>query len=545
MNPDQLAVQRGVAAGLRRPREAFEHFTQALAINPKNVEAHYNIGVLMSGLHRHEEALIGYRNAILIDPAYVPAYVNAGAALRELKRYDEAVAIYDRLMSVQPEIPFIEGTRLHCKMLICEWSGLDDEIARLHGRVRKGEKASAPFTLLATSDSPHTQLICAQTYVADRYLASPTPLWHGQAYRHDRIRVAYVSGEFREQPTAYLTAGLFECHDRRAFETYAISTGPNTRSPMRARLEQAFEHFIDADTKPDREIADLLRSNEIDIAVNLNGLFGLERTGVFALRPCPVQVNYLGFPGTMGAPYMDYIVADKIVIPPDEHDHYAETVVYLPNCYQPNDRKRAISPEPVTRADAGLPPDGFVFCCFNNSHKLMPAMFDIWMRLLSSVEGSVLWLLDVNGLAKTRLAGEAKRRGVSSERIVFAPLVPLEKHLARLRLADLVLDTLPHNAHTTASDALWAGIPALTCQGSTFAGRVAASLLHAIGLPELVTTSLAEYEALALALARDDASLAALRAKLLRNRDVCPLFDTERYTRDLEAAFRWMIANPR
>jgi predicted O-linked N-acetylglucosamine transferase (SPINDLY family) len=254
-----------------------------------------------------------------------------------------------------------------------------------------------------------------------------------------------------------------------------------------------------------------------------------------------VQVNYLGFPGTMGAPYMDYILADQIVIPPDEHDDYAETIVYLPNCYQPNDRKRAISPEPVTRADAGLPPDGFVFCCFNNSHKLMPAMFDIWMRLLSSVEGSVLWLLDVNGLAKTRLAGEAERRGISPERIVFAPLVPLAKHLARLQLADLVLDTLPHNAHTTASDALWAGIPVLTCQGSTFAGRVAASLLHAIGLPELVMTSLAEYEALALALVRDEARLAAIRAKLLRNRDTCPLFDTERYTRDLEATFRWMM----
>ena len=349
--------------------------------------------------------------------------------------------------------------------------------------------------------------------------------------------VAYVSGELREQATSYLAAGLFECHDRNKFEILALSTGINDGSPMRRRLEAAFDSIVDVQLESDRTVAELIRRREVDILVNLNGFFGVERTGIFALRPCPIQVNYLGYPGTMGADYIDYVIADKFVIPMDKHEHYAEKVVYLPETYQVNDRKRRVSDRPVTRAEFGLPELGFVFCCFNNSHKLTPSMFAIWMRLLSQIDGSVLWLLEANDAVNTALKRAAEERGVSGTRIMFAPFADLAEHLARQRLADLFLDTLPHNAHTTASDALWVGLPVLICMGSTFAGRVAGSLLHSAGVPDLITHSLEEYEAVALRLAREPALLRTLKARLARNRDTCPLFDTARFTRHIEAAY--------
>ena len=349
-----------------------------------------------------------------------------------------------------------------------------------------------------------------------------------------------MSGEFHEQATAHLTADLYECHDRKTFELFALATGKNDGSAMRTRLEAAFDLFLDVSTRSDRDIAELIRHSEIDILVNLNGYFGGERTRVFTMRSAPVQVNYLGYPGTMGAPYLDYIIADKIVIPEDQRVNYAEKVVYLPHAYQPNDRKKKIAERAFTRAECGLPERGFLFCCFNNNFKITPEIFDLWMRLLKRIEGSVLWLYEGNVSAKHNLAAEAEKRGVAAGRIIFASFKPLADHLSRLRLADLVLDTLPCNAHTTASDALWCGVPLLTCAGSTFAGRVAASLLTAVGLPELVTHSLDEYEALAVKLAHDQARLAALKARLAQNRGTMPLFDTPRYAQGLEAAYRTM-----
>jgi predicted O-linked N-acetylglucosamine transferase (SPINDLY family) len=309
---------------------------------------------------------------------------------------------------------------------------------------------------------------------------------------------------------------------------------------MRRRLEAAFEHFADLSCSSDDEIAIFVRNAEIDILVNLNGYFGLDRTGVFALRPAPVQVNYLGFPGTMGAGYMDYVIADRFTIPQSAHAHYVEKIAHLPECYQPNDRKKPASLRPQTRAECGLPKTGFIFCCFNNNHKLTPAFFDIWMRLLQAVNGSVLWLFAGNDGIERNLRREAAARGVARERLVFAPPLPLAEHLARVGLADLFLDTLPHNAHTTASDALWCGVPVVTCRGETFAGRVAASLLNAVGLPELIVDNLDSYEELALELAGDSKLLAAIKAKLSRNRKTAPLFDTPRYARNLERAYQRM-----
>jgi len=422
-------------------------------------------------------------------------------------------------------------------MHMCEWDGLEQQIANLGVRIKSGKRASTPFPSLAASASAAEQLQCARTFALHKHPLSSRPVWNGERYRHERIRVGYVSGEFREHATSYLVAELFELHDRSRFEVFGVSTEAPDQSPMARRVARACEHFLDVSAQPDRAVASLLRNHEIDILLDLNGYFGRARTNVFAARAAPVQVNYLGFPGTMGAEYMDYIIADRHVIPEDQRHYFTEHVVYLPDSYQANDSKRKISEETPTRAAAGLPERGIVYCCFNNNHKILPGTFDIWMRLLGRIEGSVLWLLQGNPAVSDNIRREAQRRGVAPERIVFAPRVKLEDHLARHRLADLFLDTLPHNAHTTASDALWAGLPVLTCMGTTFAGRVAGSLLNAVGLTELITQTAEDYEALALKLAADAPLLADIKAKLARNRTVFPLFDTDRFRRHIEAAF--------
>jgi predicted O-linked N-acetylglucosamine transferase (SPINDLY family) len=377
--------------------------------------------------------------------------------------------------------------------------------------------------------------------VGDKWPGRPDPLWRGERYGHDRIRIAYLSADFRSHAVSHLLAGLIERHDRARFETIALSFGPDDGSEMRSRLSSAFERFIDVSDKSDREIAAMLRGLEIDIAVDLMGYTQDSRTGIFALRAAPVQINYLGYPGTMGADFMDYILADRTVIPERQQGDYAEKVVCLPDSFQPNDDARRIAERTPTRAEAGLPERGFVYCSFNNNYKITPAVFDIWMRLLRKIEGSVLWLRHSSTATADNLRREAGARGIDASRIVFAGQTKrLEDHLARHRLADLFLDTLPYNAHTTASDALWAGLPVVTCLGTTYAGRVAASLLHAVGLPELITQSLEDYEALALRLAMETDTLSAIKAKLARNRATHPLFDTDRYRRHLESAYATM-----
>jgi protein O-GlcNAc transferase len=396
---------------------------------------------------------------------------------------------------------------------------------------------SAPFALLALPSSAEDQLQCAQRYMKD--LPAYPPVWLGETYLHDRIRVAYLSADFRNNhPVAYLTAGLFEHHDHSRFEITGISIGPTDDSLLRRRLEGAFEHFVDAKDKTEVDIANLIKNREIDILVDLMGHTLDSRLGVLARRPAPIQVHYLGYAGTTAANFIDYILADKIVIPEEHRAFFTEEVVWLPGSYLVNDNRRRVAEKMPTRAECGLPENALVYCSFNNAYKIAPSIFDIWLRLLRATTGSVLWLSELNPTAQANLRREADRCGINPQRLIFAPKVTDNAdHLARQRLADLFLDTLPYNAHTTASDALWAGLPVLTCLGETFAGRVAASLLRAIGLPELITTSLDEYEALALKLANDPALLAIIKSKLSQNRETYPLFDTARFTRHIEAAY--------
>jgi predicted O-linked N-acetylglucosamine transferase (SPINDLY family) len=358
--------------------------------------------------------------------------------------------------------------------------------------------------------------------------------------KHEKIRIGYLSADFREQATAYLTVGLYEKHDREKFEIIALDNGGSDHSGIRARLEKAFDKFIDISSLPDRVAADRIRAEEIDILVNLNGYFGSHRMGVFAHKPAPVQVNFLGFPATLGAPYIDYILADRVVIPEDERCHYSEQVVYLPDCYQVNDSRRPIAQDAPTRAESGLPDNAFIFCNFNQSYKFTPSMFAVWMRILSRVPDGVLWLLEDIPEFADNLRRVAQSHGVAGTRLVFAPRVAVEKHLARLKLADLFLDSLPYNAHTTASDALWAGLPLLTCRGTTFAGRVATSMLGSAGLPDLIAESLDDYERLAVMYAHDAAQLDTIKQRLQQNRLDCALFDTDRFARHIEASYATM-----
>ena len=526
---------------LRRPAEAAASFDRALALDERLPQAHNNRGTALLALKRPAEAARAFERAIELRPGYLGALENLGNSQLDLGDFGAAARTFARLRASAPEHPYAAGSHLYALCRACDW-GEEYTVLREHvaEAADRGIRVQAPWALLATSDSRSAQLHCARTVNADKFPAAREPLWRGQPYSHSRIRVAYVSADFHEHATAFLMAELFERHDRQKFEWTAVSLGPVDGSPMRRRLEQAFDRFVDASGRDDREVARLLAELQIDIAVDLKGYTADSRMSIFAHRPAPVQVSYLGYPGTTGAPYMDYVIADRHVIPAAHFPDYSEKVVHLPECYQPNGSGRAVAAAIPTRGELSLPDHAFVYCCFNGSGKITPEVFGVWMRLLAGVPGSVLWLLDENPFATGNVRREAVRCGVDPSRLVFAPRVPLPEHLARYRAADLFLDTLPCTAHTTASDALWAGVPLITCQGETFAARVAASLLHAAGLPDLVTRNLQEYHELARALAADRERLAPLRARLAASRESSPLFDAERHRRGLESAYELM-----
>lgn len=541
--PDLINARNALGVSLinqSRREDALAVFLDAAKLDPDSAESNSNVGSLLTELGRHDEAIAYLQRAVQASPGLAEAHFNLGAALQRLKRYNEATVSLQKALDLAPRMSYALGHLVWNKISQCRWDGLDAQVAELRRQVRDEEIPAAPFTFIAVSDDPREQRQCAELHVRATVPVRPAPMWKGEHYRHQKVRVAYLSADFCEHATSHLMAGLFERHDRSRFEFAAISYGPDDGSQMRARLVRAFGKFVEARTLADAQVARMLRDMEIDIAVDLKGHTTDSRFGILAHRPAPIQVAYLGYPGTTGADFMDYVLADRRVIPESEQPFYAEKVVYLPDCYQVNDASRRIAERAPARAQVGLPLDAFVFCCFNNSYKIMPRLFDIWMRLLRDIPSSVLWLLEDNAAARCNLEQEAQTRGVAPDRLVFAPRLPQADHLARHRLADLFLDTLPCNAHTTASDALWAGLPLLTCTGRTFPGRVAASLLQALGLPELIARTLPEYEALALNLARNPRALSELRARLADMRASAPLFDTDRMRRSLESAYQAM-----
>jgi protein O-GlcNAc transferase len=520
---------------LKRHDEAFAAFDKALSITPDLAEAWLGRGNVFRSLKRFDEAFAAYDRALSFKPHLAEAWRGRGNVFSDLKRYDESFGAYDKALSIEPDLKYAEGARLHAKMHLCDWTKIDAEILHLLSAARDQKPVGVPFLSLSIPATRADQLRFAKTFVSDQ--GSFSALWRDEIYSHDRIRISYLSADFRHHPLAQLAVGLFEHHDKSRFEIMAISSGPDDGSDLRNRIRSAADNFIDVRGMPDSEVAEFIRRAEIDILVDLSGFTEANRFGVFARRASPLQVNFLCYTGTMGADCMDYIIADPTVIPKDQFEFYSEKVVWLPDTYQANDRSRSISGRRPTRSECNLPDATFVFSCFNATYKITSEVFAVWMRLLAKTQGSVLWLLETNPTATQNLRREAEAHGITPRRLIFAPPMTLADHMARIGLADLFVDTLPYNAHTTASDALWAGLPVLTCLGDTFAGRVAASLIRAIGLPELVTTSLENYETLALKIAGDPSLLRAIRGRLVRNRDTYPLFDTARYTRHIEAAY--------
>ncbi len=557
---------------LKQYPAALASYERAIALQPGHAHAFHNRGMTLLSLHRHAEAEASFDTAIALQPGFADAYVHRASArwrqeklapalqdcdsalalnpglllahrgrafvLNKMQRFQATAEACARILALAPADPDALGNRLSALQYACDWTDPSALVPALLDADLPPPTVLPPTVFMLFPAA--RQLAFARTWTQRHASAAVKRLWNGERYGHDRIRLAYLSADLHNHATAYLAAELFELHDRERFECTAYSFGPDPADGMRSRLRDAFEHFIEVPTLSDLQIAQLVREHEIDIAIDLKGFTVGGRPGILAHRPAPIQVNYLGYPGTLGADTIDYIVGDASVTPPGHDGFFAERPVRMPGSYQVNDRRRAIAVDGPGRADCGLPSTGLVFCCFNNSYKITPEVFGIWMRLLQQVPGSVLWLLDDNDDAVANLRREAVLRGIAGQRLVFAPRADLPAHLARHRLADLFLDTLPCNAHTTASDALWAGLPVLTCVGEGFAGRVAASLVRAAGLPELAVASWAEYEALALVLAMQPDRLQALRARLIGGRDTCSLFDTDRFRRHLESAYTTM-----
>ena len=531
-------VNLGLAEkGLHNLTLALDCFNRAILLNPGHVESYLNKGASLNELKRYDEALASYEKALSIKSDYAEAWSNRGVTFNELKRYDEALASYEKALSLKPEINWLYGSLLHAKMKICSWSGFEGYLEIISNKVSANEKVVTPFPALSLIDNAFLHKQSSEIYAKDKYLFNTTLGPIPKRPKNEKIRIGYFSTDFKNHPVSALIAELFELHNKNIFETIAFSFGSDDKSPMRLRLNQAFTQFIDVTGMSDMEVAKLSRELKIDIAVDLSGYTYDCRTTIFSYLAAPIQINYLGYPGTMGANYIDYIIADKTLIPTRLQQHYSEKVVYLPNSYQVNDRRRIISDKKFSRQELGLPEQDFVFCCFNNNYKILPATFESWMRILKAVDGSVLWLFQDNSWAAENLKKEAERREVNAKRLVFAERMSLPDHLARHRQADLFIDTLPYNAHTTASDALWAGLPVLTLMGESFASRVAASLLNAIGLPELIASTQDEYEALAIEFALNSMKLREIKQKLANNLLTTTLFDTPLFTKSIESAY--------
>lgn len=530
---------RGIALHrLRRFDEAIESYDRALEIAPGFAQAANNRGTSLQELGRYEEALASYARALRENPELADAWNNRGHALRDLGRAQEALQCYQRALEINPGLNWLHGGWFHAKLQLCDWAGLDAAFARIAADLGQGKRVTQPFTVLAISDRPALQRRAAEIFADETERASsplpPLP----RRERAGRIHIGYYSADFYDHATTQLMAGLADRHDRSRFVVSAFAFGRHRPDAVTRRLERSFDRFVAVHTRSDREVAEISRDLAVDIAIDLKGFTQDCRPGIFTHRAAPIQVSYLGYPGTMGARYIDYLIADRTVIPAEARPEYTEKVIYLPHSYQINDSERPEVQERFSRAALGLPDTGFVFCCLNSCYKLNPPVFAGWMRILRAVPGSVLWLLSESRAVAGNLHAEAERHGVSRERVVFAANLPRAEHLARYRVADLFLDTFPCGAHTTASDALWCGLPVVTRLGASFASRVAASLLKTLDLPELVAADQHAYETLAILLATDGQRLGEIKRRLEKNRLTSPLFASALTTKYLEAAYQ-------
>lgn len=541
----RAAAARGaVLLRLERPDAALASLERALALAPDHLEALNNRGTALAALGRWAAALASFERVAALVPEDAQALNNCGSALQALRRHEEAAQHFARLVEIAPDFPYAKGNLLASRLHCCDWREHQALVGATETAIGAGRPAADPFVVLSISGSAALQRRAAELYAADKYPSAAAPLWAVPRAAHDRLRIAYLSADFRDHPAGYLVAGLIEAHERSRYESIALSWGQPAADETRRRLESAFDRFIDVGSLSDRDAASRLSTLEPDIAVDLMGYTNSARPGILACRPAPMQLGLLGYPGTSGAAWLDYLIADAATVPASHIPHYTERLVMLPAPFLPPDTTRRLGRNAPTRAACGLPERGFVFCSFNNSYKIQPPVFEIWMRLLAQIEDSVLWLAAADPVSVRNLKASAAAAGVAADRLVFAPRLPdRTDHFARHGLADLMLDTFPYNAHVTAADALWSGLPLITCRGTSFAGRVAGSLLSSVSLAELIAATPAAYEALALDLARNPARLAAIRIKLQQCRPI--LSDIGRYCRQLESAYEAMWARHR
>ena len=540
LKPDYAKAYNNMGNALQdqgKQNEAIEAYNNALAIKPDYAEAYNNMGIAFKKQGKQDKALEAFNKAIAIKPDYARAYNNMGATLNDHGKLEEAIEALNKAIAIKPDYEASRASKLYLQALICDWDNIAEDV-NLIPRLGTSEEDISPFALLSLEDAPDTHFTRSKIFAKAKFPQKPLPLLGIPSQMPKRLRIGYFSADFHEHATMYLMAQIFTVHDKAQYEIFAYSYGSNSHSAMQNRLINEVDTFHDISQLNNTDIIELVLREKLDVAVDLKGYTKDSKTNLFSYRLAPIQINYLGYPGTLGADFIDYIVADSIVIPEDKQQHYSEQVMYLPHTYQPNDNTRAISQKVQTREDMGLPSDGFVFCCFNNNYKISPKEFGIWMRLMTKVGGSVLWLLKSNKWAEQNLKKEAEARGISADRVIFAERVENSEHLARHRLADLFLDTFNVNAHTTASDALWAGLPVVTKLGRGFAARVAGSLLSAVGLPELITHDEEAYEVLILKLATNPKKLDKIKKKLEVNRLSQPLFNTEQYTKHLENGYR-------
>ena len=527
-----------VFMNLGKLTSAAEHIEKALKIRPDYAYANNNYGSVLKQIGKFNASTKYYERALSINPDYFEAHNNLGNAFKYLKRHDESLQSYQRSFELKPDADYVLGNLIHSKLHLSNWNDLSVHINELKVKIKNSKKSISPFPLLALIDDPKLHKKAAEIYINDKYPKNLDLPSIGMYPKHKKIRIGYFSADFRIHPVANLTAELYEIHNRSQFEVYAFSFGPDTNDEMNLRIKAGVDYFHDVFSMSHREVALLARSLELDIAIDLGGFTQDTRTGIFAMQAAPIQVNYLGYSSTMGANYMDYIIADPTLIPKNKQQYYSEKIAYLPDSFMVNDTKNKKSTKKFTREEAGLPNKGFVFCCFNNYYKITPLIFASWMKILSEVDGSILWLSDGNKTGISNLKKAAKKHGIDKNRLIFAPRLDLrEDHLSRIKLADLFLDTLPYNAHATTSDALQVGLPVLTRIGESFASRVAASLINSVNMPELITSTSDQYEALAIKLATDSSKFKVIKDKLKNNLPLSPLYDTPLYAKQIEDAY--------
>lgn len=524
-----------VLRDLNQFEAALKSYDKAIVLQPNYAEAHNNKGNLYQDLRRYEDAIKSYDRAIAIDPNYADAYGNAGNALNKLKLYELALTAYEKVMGLGDANERYLSAYLSCKMQLCNWSGIQELLSQVEiGNIARKD-LFLPFHILFACSAPQVIKEITKCYMQAHHPIKTDLGDINKGQRNQKIRLGYFSPDFRNHPVSFLIAGLIEAHDKDRFELIAFSMDVNESDDMRERLRHSFDQFIDVSTKNDIEVAKMARQMGIEIAIDLCGLTEGMRPGIFAYRAAPIQIGYLGFLGTMAAPYFDYIIADKVIIPEASRDSYSEKIIYLPS-YQANDPKREISSRVFTREEFGIPEEAFVYCCFNNNYKFTPSILDSWSNILLRVEKSVILLYSETSLTEKNLLAEFSARGVDASRVFFVGRLPRSEYLSRYRIADLFLDTSPYNAGTTASDALWAGLPVLTFLGNTFSSRVCASLLTAIGLPSLICNSQNEYEELAITLGLDANRYDSIKGRLAENRLTTVLFDNNAFTKSFEEA---------